>query len=416
MLVRAGVFLFCVAQMLRAGEIMADSVKITAKWLQSLSSPTTGRVWYADADLPHFQLCATHTGAKIFYRVGRVNGKATRIRLGAHPAIPVRVAREMCETLNGDVAAGRNVRATQRATSGERTLKDAYDWWLEYYAKPNKRTWARDKRVWERDVSQLGNLRLSQLTRPEIIELVAKVGKKFGPGAGNRVIELIRGIYSVAIENDWAIKNPASKITKHRHEERDRFLQPDEVPAFFTALQTFRPRIRDFFLLCLFTGARRANVMAMRWDEIDIESWAWKIPTPKSKNKKVMIVPLVIPAIEILMRRSMTAGSNPWVFPSDASKTGHYMEPKDAWKRLLKKANLRDLTIHDLRRTLGSWQAGQGVSLPIIGKTLGHKSESSTRIYARLANDPVLLATQNAVDAIQNAAQKNISEKSPKLD
>ena len=395
---------------------MAESVNISAKWLQGLQSPAVGRIWYSDEKLTHFQVCATHTGARIYYRVGRVNGKMSRVRLGAYPAIPVKVAREMCETLNGDIAAGRQVQRTKRSTAGTRTLEDAYNWWLEYHAKQTKRTWLRDTRVWARDVAHLGSRALAEITRPDVIEAVTNAATKHGPSAGNRVVELIRGIYAVCIDNDWAIKNPAAKIKKHKPQERERFLQPDEVPAFFNALKTFRPRIQDFFLLCLFTGARRSNVMAMRWDEIDIEAWAWRVPRAKSKNKAAMVVPLVIPAIEILTRRSSVAGSNPWVFPSTASKSGHYEEPKDAWKRICQKSGLSNLNIHDLRRTLGSWQAGQGVSMPIIGKTLGHRDEKSTRIYARIANDPVLLAVMNATDAIQKAALINNSEKSQKSD
>jgi len=393
---------------------MSNIENISAKWLQSLKSPESGRVWYTDKELAHFHLCATSTGARIYCRVGRVNGKMTRVRLGTYPEISPKKAREMCETLNGDIAAGRVIHRTKRTTASARTLGEAYAWWLKYHAQPNKRTWERDARVWQRDVSHLANVPLVAVTRPDLIELVADVAGKYGPGAGSRVIELVRGIFSICIDNDWAVKNPAAKIPKHKPRERERFLQPSEVPAFFEALKTFRPRIQEFFLLCLFTGARRSNVMAMRWDEIDLDAWSWTIPDSKSKNKRTMTVSLAIPAIEILQRRAMNAGDSPWVFPSPASKTGHYVEPKDAWKRVCAKAGIVGLTIHDLRRTLGSWQAAQGVSMPIIGKSLGHVSPASTKLYARLAHDPVLLAVQNATDALQKAGEVKKSEKSPK--
>lgn len=396
---------------------MANKVNITAKWLQSIESPAKGRVWYSDENLSHFQVCVTHTGARIFYRVGRINGGMSRVRIGAHPDIPVKVARELCIQMNADVVAGKEINRTRRSTTGEKTLKEAYEWWLEYHAKPNNRTWERYQRVWNRDVASLGSRPLSGLKRADLIELIATTRAKYGPSAGNKIIELVRGVFTTAIENEWAVKNPASKIPKHKPEERERFLQVDEVPRFFAALKSFRPRIQDFFLLCLFTGARRSNVMAMRWDELNLDAWAWRVPRPKSKSKKPIIVPLVIPAIEILNRRALTAGDNPWVFPSSASKTGHYVEPKDAWRRIVTKAGLEDFTIHDLRRTLGSWQAGQGVSTTIIGKSLGHTPGSkATNIYARLANDPVLLAVMNATDAIEKAAARKISEKSQKSD
>ncbi len=60
--------------------------------------------------------------------------------------------------------------------------------------------------------------------------------------------------------------------------------------------------------------------------------------------------------------------------------------------------------MHDLRRTLGSWQAAGGASLLIIGKSLGHRSESATRIYARLATDSVRNSVEKATVAMINAA------------
>ena len=86
-----------------------------------------------------------------------------------------------------------------------------------------------------------------------------------------------------------------------------------------------------------------------------------------------------------------------WVFPSFSSKTGHLADPKRAWKRILEKAQIQDLRIHDIRRTLGSYQAITGASLPVIGKSLGHKSSQATQIYSRLNNDPVRQSMEKAI-------------------
>lgn len=62
------------------------------------------------------------------------------------------------------------------------------------------------------------------------------------------------------------------------------------------------------------------------------------------------------------------------------------------------------VTLHDLRRTLGSWQARTGASLAIIGKSLNHKSQQATAIYARLDLDPVRQAVNTATAAMIEAA------------
>jgi len=79
------------------------------------------------------------------------------------------------------------------------------------------------------------------------------------------------------------------------------------------------------------------------------------------------------------------------------------VEPKAGWKRILKQAGIENLRIHDLRRTLGSWEAATGASLTVIGKSLHHKDVDTTAIYARLNLDPVKVAVDKAVDAMLSA-------------
>jgi integrase len=86
------------------------------------------------------------------------------------------------------------------------------------------------------------------------------------------------------------------------------------------------------------------------------------------------------------------------IFPSAESKSGHIQEPKTAWKRILERAGLSSLRIHDLRRTCGSYQAIAGISLTVIGKSLGHKAPQSTAIYAKLSNDLVKVSMEAAFE------------------
>ena len=102
-----------------------------------------------------------------------------------------------------------------------------------------------------------------------------------------------------------------------------------------------------------------------------------------------------------------TPGSAIFVFPG-IGKSGHLQEPKKGWKRILERAKITDLRIHDLRRTLGSWQAKTGASLAIIGKSLNHKNQNTTAIYARLDLDPVRESVNAATKAIFNAANKRL--------
>lgn len=157
--------------------------------------------------------------------------------------------------------------------------------------------------------------------------------------------------------------------------------------------------MRDYFLLSLLTGARRANVLAMKWSDVNLDQAEWRIK--ETKNGTPQTVTLSPEAVDLLRNRK-PAESDTFVFPG-TGKTGHLMEPKKGWRRILERAGIADLRIHDLRRTLGSWQAKTGASLAIIGKSLNHKNQNTTAIYARLDLDPVRDSVNAATSAMMIA-------------
>ncbi len=114
-------------------------------------------------------------------------------------------------------------------------------------------------------------------------------------------------------------------------------------------------------------------------------------------------MPLTSLSLEIFQRRSDNRQSD-WVFPG-AGTTGHLVEPKKYWKALLKIAEIDNLRIHDLRRTLVSYMAMGNQIFHMIGKVLGHKSATATQIYARFSNDPVRTAMEKAQQDILQAAK-----------
>ena len=65
---------------------------------------------------------------------------------------------------------------------------------------------------------------------------------------------------------------------------------------------------------------------------------------------------------------------------------------------------LMDIRIHDLRRTLGSWQAATGATTAMIGKSLGHKSQQATAVYEHLSIDPIRQSVERATEAMFNTA------------
>jgi integrase len=250
----------------------------------------------------------------------------------------------------------------------------------------------------------------------------APISEHLGHRTANMALSLVRAMYNWALEPRRALFsgiNPASKHDWFPEYDRDRFLRPDELKPFFEALaETESESMRDFILLALLTGARRSNVASMTWKDISLERGEWTLSGAETKNGKPQTITLGPEAVAILEARKqaaerarLTTKSDKealrrlaFVFPSERSVSGHIQNPRRAWESVLQRAGINDLRIHDLRRTLGSWQARTGASLAIIGKSLNHQSHQATAIYARLDLDPVRQSVERATSAMLEAA------------
>jgi integrase len=255
-----------------------------------------------------------------------------------------------------------------------------------------------------RYLSPIAKRKITDVDKNLIMDLHATIAKNYGTYAANHSIALLATIFNKAIEWGYDLVNPCIGVKKFKEKSRERFLEVDELPRFFEALNAESSEIfRDYFYISLLTGARKGNVLSMSWKDINFVANTWTIK--ETKNGESQIVHLSEQAIEILQRRSAFRCSD-WVFPSLTSASGHIEEPKKAWKRVLQKAEIEDLRIHDLRRTLGSWQAATGANSYIIGKSLGHKTQKATAVYARLNLDQVRGSVNKATDAMFAAGMK----------
>ena len=194
--------------------------------------------------------------------------------------------------------------------------------------------------------------------------------------------------------------NPCKGIKRFKENQRKRFIHPEEFPVFVSALEECNSQVtKDYIWMSLFTGARRSNILQMKWQDVHLLRRIWRIPD--TKNGESQDVPLVDKAVEILQRRFLSR-TNEYVFPG-TGKTGHLTEPKTAWKTITAKAGMSDLRIHDLRRTFGAYQAGTGASLAVIATSLNHKSLQTTQIYARLWPKAIHRAADTAINEMFSA-------------
>jgi len=355
-------------------------VKLTKRKIDAVTLPKTGERILRDQDLPGFGLRVTK-GAKTFIVEKRINGRLHKVAVGAYGAFTVDGAREKARDVLGKLARGEPIGSKR----GDLTFGEFAAVYLEKYAI-RKKSYSYEVHYLDRHLSKWRNWKISAISRKDIAFLHAKIGKKH-PTNANRVLSLLRTMFKHAVSLGFIHgESPASNISAFPETSRDRFVQPDELPRLFAALKEEpNPYIKTSLMMSLLTGARRSEVLAAKWADIDLAVGTWRIPQTKSGHWHLL--PLPGPLKQILVDLPRVMG-NPYLFVGRNGK-GHLKNITRGWGRIREEAGLPDIRIHDLRRTLGSWMAGTGVSLQMIGKVLNHKQPSSTAIYSRLNLDPL---------------------------
>ena len=157
--------------------------------------------------------------------------------------------------------------------------------------------------------------------------------------------------------------------------------------------------------LLILTGCRKAEVLTLRWDYVDIERAFFVLPDSKTGHK---VVPLGAPVMELLASLPRIAG-NPYVLPG--KKEGHhFVGLRRVWLRIRDRAGLNNVRLHDLRHSFASVGASAGMGLQMVGKLLGHKDPKTTQRYAHIADDPAHAAANSISGSIAKALDGNIGE------
>lgn len=371
--------------------------------IEGLQIPDKGWAYHYDLKVQGLGIGIGKTGKKTFILYRKINGAPERLTLGRYPDLTVEQARGKASEINAAIANGSNPADAKRGRVAELSFGELFSQYIERHAKQHKRTWAEDKQRFEQYLqSPLGKKKLCVINRHLVASIHSDITLSGHPVVANRVLALISSVYGWAISAGMLEINPIKGIKRNREKSRDRFLQSDELPRFFKAVaEEENETMREYFLLSLLTGARRANVLAMQWADVNFDRAEWRIE--ETKNGTPQTVTLSPEAVDILHNRLPSVATQ-FVFPG-SGKSGHLAEPKKGWQRILARAGITDLRIHDLRRTLGSWQAKQGASLAIIGKSLNHKNQNTTAIYARLDLDPVRDSVNTATSAMLAAGK-----------
>ncbi len=410
--------------------------KITKRVIESAAVPDVGerRIW--DTEIAGFCLriysgTATRAGhtarpaRKIFAIKYRVRGVQRWLTLGEYGEGPNKLtadrARKEAASVVVDARRGIDPGEARRRIVGL-TVKDLVEHYLEKGPndKPTKRaaTWAVDRTNLERHVVPLlGRLPLETISRDHITSMIRSItaGKtardvktirrgrsivKGGAGIADRTFSTLRAAINWAIDKGHFVgPNPCAKVQRELRPVTERFLSEAQAKSLIAALDdleaqaTISERQGAVFRLLLLTGARRNEIAGLRWTEVDFDRRRLVLPPSRTKaggRTGDRRISLNEQAFRILERLYETRARSLFVFPASKGNSGYATSEPKIWRnKVLPKAGLEGVRIHDLRHSFASFALADGASLPMIGKALGHANSRATERYAHLSDDPV---------------------------
>ena len=266
-------------------------------------------------------------------------------------------------------------------------------WTTEYVKRIRGRLKSAKSIAWnlDRAVDAWGPRALDAVGRADVEALFQKIGKT-GPTGANRWLAYTRSLFAEAVREGILSSNPAAGIGKMIEKPpRNRVLTDDEMKAFLGAVaQEEDVHARAGLYLLIETGARLSEVLRAKWEDLDLDSATWRIPSPKAGHPQA--VPLSR-SIVAKLKRLPRLGE--YVVAGRDRRTQRF-DLKGPWERALALAReagkksragagfLENVTVHDLRRTFG-YHVAKSAGLHVASKLLRHGDVRITeKVYAPL--------------------------------
>ena len=155
-------------------------------------------------------------------------------------------------------------------------------------------------------------------------------------------------------------------------------LQREQLAPWFKAVREMGNPVQSAYLQALLlTGARRRELAALRWEDVDFQWLSMTIRDKVEGERTIPLCPYVAHLLAALPRR------NEWVFSSPTSANGQLAEPTPGHKRALIAAGLPDLTLHGLRRSFGSLAEWTETPAGVVAQVMGHKPSAIAEKHYR---------------------------------
>jgi len=401
---------------------MPERIKLTEKVLRE-AEPVVGRDYQIfDTEVRGFAACIYRGGGRAFTLDYRHAGRQRRMTFGRWPEWSVSAARERAKEIRREIDAGADPLAQRGALREAPRVDDLIErYCTQHLPKLAERNASDQKSALAKMVAPVwGRKLVTEITSTDVDKLLNKVAegrprphkekpnnraKKLQPAKptpvrANRIGEVLRKVFTLAVEWGWCEDNPAQRFHRRIETARERFLSKDEINSLAAALDAAEDRrAADIIRMCMLTGARLGEVRQARFEQFNLEHMSWSKPPAMTKQRRVHRVPISDETASIVRQRQlMVPRGTPWLFPSDTPGQP-VQEVRRFWAQIQKECGLQEVHIHDLRHTFASLLVSGGASLEMIGKLLGHSQMQTTLRYAHLMDSPL----RAGVDAVASA-------------
>jgi integrase len=379
--------------------------RLTTKAVQNIR-PGDARREIPDGEIRGLYLVVQpKSGAKSYVLRYRHKGRPRKWTIG--PAeMGLGEARKLAASARAAIAAGRDPQGekaaakevAREAAGAKRESVEAVvaEFVEKHVRRSNKPSTAQEYvRLLNKEiVGRWGTRRLSDISRRDVNVLLDDIVDRGAPIAANRVLAILRKFCKWSVSREIISHSPCDGVMARSAETpRDRVLDDHELRLIWKAADTLGWPFGPIVRLLLLTGARRGEVVGMRWDELDLENKLWSLPAARVKNKRAHALPLSSVAIDILKGLPRIENDDGVVFPARIDRRtnrGKRAIPVSGFSRAKRRLDraivelagaersgaLAQWGLHDLRRSCASGMARLGVDLHVIERCLNHVSGS----------------------------------------
>jgi integrase len=222
------------------------------------------------------------------------------------------------------------------------------------------------------------------------------------PATLNKYISALGSLFSWAITQRLAPRgwvHPCRGVKLLREADgRVRFLDDGERAQLLDACKSSQyPRLYALVLMGMLTGARRGELLALTWADIDLAHAVARLGRTKNGDRRTLVL---LPQVVEALRPFLSSDVSRYVFGSTRTRHQTPASIDTAWKHAIARADVKDFKFHDLRHCCASYLAQAGVPLNVIADVLGHRRMDMTRRYAHLTTQTKATAMASALGKI----------------